>query len=1169
MSTTPVFFDPHGKRKRVFSRSVLLVIAASVSISILFAITVLVAPSLAQPLTGQKKHSFIPGLGTKFDRKFALARAKLATEIAKEKGPSRGQRLAPGSPIMAAFYAPWQETGLFSLRANKDKITHLMPEWVHLNADGASLDFTSDFDPSITPHNTEVMRIASDEGIRVLPILNNGLQGKFDPDRVHRLLASPANQIAVATEMRDWLLENSFAGVNLDLENLNDADYAKVPDLVQQFQNIFKPVGLRVTMDLEVGNDSIPIKKLGELCDWIVIMAYDEHSEESTPGPIASVDWSEQVLQKARDQIPANKLIVGIGNYAYDWTQGKPPAESLTYQEALALAQGYRDEEKPEDVIRMDGESVNPTFNYSDDDGKEHQVWMLDAVTAFNKWKLAQQHGFRGAAVWAMGQEDPSIWKFLDRSKMDAPPDPGDLEDLEFPYEPVFKGVNGKPALGEVLRVVGLAAPGARSIDIDPTTGLIIDEAYTAYPSPYVIERRGYKPKTLALTFDDGPDEKFTPMVLDALKKLKVPATFFVIGKNAEESPDLVRRMVDEGHEVGSHTFTHPNLGLVSSQRVELELNATQRALESITGRSTILFRPPYNADAEPSSKEEVKPIIQATGMGYLTIQELIDPEDWLLQRTNPDGTVTKRRAKDFVDQINQDIRGKEGGTILLHDAGGDRTETVKALEMLVPELQAKGYKFVSVSEMAGISHDQAMPPIAAADRFNIWVDSIVFNLVFGVEAFLAIAFLVAIALGLSRIVLTTPLAVLYESRKRNAVYPAREFDVAVLIAAYNEHSVIARTIRSALGSNYNIQEVIVIDDGSTDETSAVVASEFSDDPRVRLIRQENGGKASALNNGLENTNSEILVCVDADTQLDPEAIGLMARHFCDDEVAAVAGNVRVGNEINLLTRWQSIEYTTSQNLDRRAYALLNAITVCPGAISAWRRSAVQESGGYLSDTLAEDMDLTWRVREQGWILETESAAIAFTEAPASVKPFFKQRYRWAYGTLQCLWKHKRSLFKNGFFGWLALPSLWLFQVVFQALAPLVDIQLLYSVWGYADAWLGRNSANKDYQPLSAAQDALMQVAFLYALFFAVEMIAAVIAYRLEKRSATPALWLFWQRFVYRQIMYAVIYKAFASALGGMRQGWGKIDRKATVHLPEGKKKASPENPVVEAPESK
>ncbi len=1145
MNTNPVFFDPHGKRKRVFSRSVLFAIAGSVFLSFLFALSVLVTPVLSQPTAkNERKHSFIPGLETKVDRPFAQARAKLARQIALDTSPTKAPQSPAGAPIMAAFYAPWQETGIHSLRANKDKITHLMPEWVHLNNDGKTLDFASDFDPTVTPINDEVIKIADENGIRVLPILNNGVQGMFDAKRVHLLLNAPNDQVEVATEMRDWLLENKFSGVNLDFENLLDADYAKLPELVQQFQNIFKPAGLRVTMDLEVGNDSIPFKRLGELCDWIVLMAYDEHSEEGLPGPIASVDWSEQVLQKAETQIPTEKLVVGIGNYAYDWVKGKAGAESLTYQEALQLAKGYRDdpEDKPEDVIRMDGESVNPSFNYSDDSGKEHQVWMLDATTAFNKWNLAQREHLRGAAVWALGQEDPSLWTFFDRSKVDVAPDPSPLETVQFPYEVDPEGK------GEILTVAEWPKVGHRSLDIDQNTGLIVDEVYHSYPSSYILKRSGYKEKTLALTFDDGPDKQFTPMVLDALKDLKVPATFFVIGQNADESPSLVRRMVDEGHEIGSHSFTHPNLGFATKSRVELELNATQRSIESITGRSTILFRPPYNADAEPSTAPEMEPVAQAATMGYITIGESIDPEDWLLEVPQPNGSVLHRDASDIVNKIYQDI--PKGNVILLHDAGGNRIETVKALRIVVPALEAKGYKFVTISKLAGLSYDQVMPPVPAADRFRLWVDRIVFTAVFGGQSLLAIAFLFAIALGLARIVLTTPLAVLYDKRKRNAVYPEKEFGVAVLIAAYNEQSVIVRTIRSALASSHPIAEIIVVDDGSNDGTGDVVELEFGTNPKIRLLRQPNGGKASALNHAIGACTAEFIVCVDADTQLHPEAVQRMVRHFSDDEVAAVAGNVRVGNEVNLLTKWQSIEYTTSQNLDRRAYALLNAITVCPGAISAWRRSTVIEAGGYLTDTLAEDMDLTWRVRLNGWLLDTESAALAFTEAPDSIRPFFKQRYRWAYGTLQCLWKHRRAMFQNGFFGWLAMPTLWLFQVVFQAIAPLVDIQLLYSTWGYVTAWAQRNSLSQDYQPFSAAQDAFLQVLFLYALFFAVEMVAAVIAYRLEGRRPKGVFWLFLQRFVYRQIMYAVIYKAFASAIGGMRQGWGKIDRKATVSLP-------------------
>jgi cellulose synthase/poly-beta-1,6-N-acetylglucosamine synthase-like glycosyltransferase len=323
------------------------------------------------------------------------------------------------------------------------------------------------------------------------------------------------------------------------------------------------------------------------------------------------------------------------------------------------------------------------------------------------------------------------------------------------------------------------------------------------------------------------------------------------------------------------------------------------------------------------------------------------------------------------------------------------------------------------------------------------------------------------------------------------------------------------------------------------------VAREFGTDPRVVLIRQANGGKAAALNTAIAAATGEIFVCVDADTIFSPEAIGRLTRYFADPKLGAVAGNVRVGNADNLLTTWQSIEYTTSQNLDRRAYAMLNCITVIPGAIGAWRADVLREAGGYRTDTLAEDMDLTWRVRMAGWRMETDSEALAFTEAPDAMGPVFKQRFRWAYGTLQCLWKHRRALGRYGCFGGFALPTLWLFQIVFQALAPLVDLQLLVSLIAFALALTAVGP--QELSPLPEATHALVQVGFLYGLFFLVELIAGIVAYRMERRSAWPLGWLFIQRFVYRQIMYGVVFKSFATALNGARTGWNKLDRKNTA----------------------
>lgn len=428
-------------------------------------------------------------------------------------------------------------------------------------------------------------------------------------------------------------------------------------------------------------------------------------------------------------------------------------------------------------------------------------------------------------------------------------------------------------------------------------------------------------------------------------------------------------------------------------------------------------------------------------------------------------------------------------------------------------------------------------------------LDRLVFWLVYASQAALAIGFVLAIGLGLVRVLGMIPLAVLHERQARSKRFdPHYRATTSAVIAAYNEESTIAATIRSVLASSYPIQEVVVVDDGSSDDTSAAVQA--LGDPRIKLISKPNGGKASALEAAIAASTGEVLFSVDADTQLDPDAVGRLVRHFENPAIGAVAGNVKVGNRVNLLTNWQSIEYITSQNMDRRAYAQLDAVTVVPGAIGAWRRAAVLEAGGYSSDTLAEDMDLTWRIHAAGYEIETESGAIAYTEAPDALGPFFRQRFRWTFGTLQCLWKHRRMLGRFGWFGRLALPALWLFQILFQALAPLVDLQLIFSLGVFGLAAIRGDQFTKDWQPQAVAADNLVQIAALYVLFFGVELVSGIIAFRMD-RERMRGLWgLFFQRFVYRQIMYGVLYKAFATAVRGFRQGWGKLERKASVSLP-------------------
>ncbi|MEA2235945.1 MAG: peptidoglycan-N-acetylglucosamine deacetylase [Thermoanaerobaculia bacterium] len=1164
-----VFFDPSHRRwwwiKRIGTLLGLLAVL-TVSFWLVSLFTVPLLPGFRGITEAIKRGIRIPAHRQardqylqKSDREhlLALVRRDRKRQLAREaSGPLKA--IESGKPIVAAFYAPWQETGLHSLDANANRMTHLLPVWVHLRADANGLDF-HDWDPALSPHNLEVVKIARANNLNIVPVFSNAQvsangSGEFDPKRVHVFLNDPALQQKTIFELRRWCTTLQFQGINVDFENLDAADYRLLIPFLQRMKTAFAQKGLLVSVDLEA-KAPLDWRAVSSICDFVIVMAYDEHSENSAPGPIASISWYRDVVQRAVQSIPRQKLVVGIANYSYDWMEGREWAEPLTYQGALVAAHDYRQEEKPEDIVDFDPEYLNPTFRYKDDDGKEHEVWMLDAVTAANQWLIAQNYGVRGMAVWVLGSTDPSIWKFVNRDHLNDPVKMTALSEPDFPYDVEFVGE------GEIAHVDQMPTQGSRSLEIDPQTGLALDESYHRFPTSYVISRTGYKPKLIALTIDDGPASPYTADMLDELKALHVPATFFLIGQNAERYPNLVRRIWNEGHEIGNHTYTHPNIGVISKPEARLELNATQRVFQSLLHRSTLLFRPPYNADAEPTAAMEVQPIVTASELNYITVLEFIDTQDWNTAERMPDGTIHHRKAEDMWLTVKDQLVGEHGSCILLHDGGGDRTETVRLIPILVNELHKLGYTFVPVSALIDSTRDKVNPPVNPADTLMAANDRIVFEAIYLFELFLGVAFVTAIILGTARIVFVTILALIAKWRERHRSFDASiKPTVSVVIAAFNEETVIARTIRAVLENNYAPLEIIVVDDGSSDDTSGAVRSSFGD--AVTLLVQSNTGKASALNLGIAVATGEIIIALDADTLFARDTIEKLVRHFTNPLVGAVAGNVKVGNRMNPLTHWQSIEYVTSQNLDRRAYAIINSVTVVPGAVGAWRREAILQAGGYSTDTMAEDMDLTWRIRRIGWRIETESAAVGYTEAPDSFKALFKQRFRWAFGTLQSLWKHRRAIGRYGWFGRVMLPTLWLFQVAFQVLSPLIDLQILWSIAGVVRAFM-RGRLAGDWQPLPSALSSLYLIGFMYAFFFVMELIGSLVAYKLDREDPKVLVWLFWQRFLYRQLMYAVVLKSIKTAISGMRTGWGKLERKGTVEM---HGETPPELQVREAP---
>jgi cellulose synthase/poly-beta-1,6-N-acetylglucosamine synthase-like glycosyltransferase/peptidoglycan/xylan/chitin deacetylase (PgdA/CDA1 family) len=775
--------------------------------------------------------------------------------------------------------------------------------------------------------------------------------------------------------------------------------------------------------------------------------------------------------------------------------------------------------------VQFDSVSLNPYLTWTDPDSTDHVVWFLDAATAYNQRRAGAALRVAGQAIWRLGSEDPAVWRVLGhRASADAATA---IREIPAGYDVQIEGT------GELLRIAARPAEGRRDVRLDPASGLVTGERLTALPSPWVVRRYGASKHEVALTFDDGPDGTWTPMILDTLRSRGAPATFFVIGANAERHIPLLRRIVAEGNEVGNHTFTHPNLALTPAFVTRLELDATERLMEAVLDRRSLFFRPPYFGDAEPTTADELVPVGLATDLGYVTAGLHVDSEDW----TVPGPEAVLRNVLDSRAR---------GNVVLLHDGGGDRSGTVAALGPIIDSLRARGDTLVLLSSLAGVSPGAAMPALPPASAATRLAELALFGLLGGTELGLYWVFLVAVVLGIGRLVWILALAIAQRLRQRPP--PSEPFapSVSIIVPAYNEEKVIAATIGSLLAQDYAGEfEIVVVDDGSPDRTYETAAAAFGAEPRVRIFRKPNGGKASALNYGIAQAAGEVVVCLDADTVFEPGTLRALVAPLGDERVGAVAGNAKVGNRVNLVTRWQAVEYVTSQNLDRRAFSLLNGITVVPGAVGAWRRSLVEEVGGFSDDTLAEDQDLTLTIRRRGYRIAYADRAVGWTEAPDTLRTLARQRFRWSFGTLQCAWKHRDVLLRPryGSLGLVAMPNVWVFQLLLPAISPLADLLFL---WSLVSVWLVKAEHGATY-----ALTNLEHVLTFYALFLLVDWLAAVAAFLLEPDEDRSLTWLiFLQRFAYRQVMYWVVLRAFLGAARGRLVGWGKLERKATVQVP-------------------
>ena len=1071
-----------------------------------------------------------------------------ALKSKKKPGPTREGRhrrvanigTVPASydPLRAAFFVSWDPNSLASLKKHYKDIDLLIPEQLHaVTPDGALtiVDYERGQN-TVKAAPGEAIALLKDDKLHQwmksftppleLPMM--GLVNNYDGvnwriKEMMQMLANPTARQKLVRDIVEYAAESHEAGIVVDFEEVPDSSQAHFRAFIGELAPAMHAVGLKLMIALPARDDAYDYEYFGKQCDAIVLMNYDQHWPYSPPGPIAAQDWFAENLRQVLEVVPAQKIVVGIANYAYDWAAAPKKrygaAEEVSIQEALLHA------DESDANVEFDSDSLNPHYSYYDEHNRVHQVWFLDAITAYNELRVSERLAVQGTALWRLGSADTSIWPAWDATRPDDTTRQK-LTDLPPGPDLILEGD------GDIWHFTDKPKRGRRSFEYDARSDLFTDENYDAIPLSYNIDQLGAANKKIVISFDDGPDPQWTPKMLDILKQKNVPAVFFVIGNMANQRPDILQREYAEGHEIGNHTFTHPRFDDIPQSELRWQLNLTQRLIESTLGVKSILFRPPYGIDHQPEYAEEVSQLPLAQEMGYLIVGQRIDPDDWSLRDGKP------IPAKEIVDSVLR--QADKGNIILLHDGGGDRSQTLTALPKVIDALRVRGYQFVSVADLLGKTRAKVMVPLSSEERLEARIDGVIFSLFQWFRFSIGTIFVLGIVLVSGRALIIGLLALIEKLRPDHAVIPDPPPSVTVLIPAHNEESVIVQTMTSVLFSDSKDLRIIVVNDGSADKTGELLEANFSREPRVRIIHQLNRGKAAALSVAMSQADTEIVVTIDADTEIEPDAISKLVRHFSDPKVGAVAGNVKVGNRSRWLTRWQALEYVTSQNMEKRAFDLLNCITVVPGALGAWRKKAIEAAGGITADTVAEDADLTIAIRRLGWRVSYDEEAIAWTEAPEKPGQLIRQRFRWTFGTLQSFWKHGDTLLrpKYGTLGWIALPNIFVFQLVLPLISPIIDLMFFGSVllWGLAQVRVTR------LPQLWTASDVEKSVLFFLG-FLLIDVLTCIVAFALERKEDwTLLIPVLLQRFYYRQLMYVVLFRSVKEAVSGRPVGWRGVE---------------------------
>ena len=978
---SPIFFDPKGYRWKAF---LIIIVLCSLLASFIFFYVYKTSTTISSIDNGFKSLNY-------------------DSYVYERSLPKKG---------LIAFLDS-EYSSYYSLKENITKVAAVVVPWVNFDATGnlklaASdlKDLESDFIKNFKPNINLFLQISDYDYTNQAPNADGFTKflDKYDDKDIKQI--------------SDYITANEFKGVVFSLQN-EKWDSRTINNFLifrSKLDEIVKSNKLVIIDSLNLASSDQYIEKIKGKQDLFVLNYWKKSFEENIA--FFNQKTESNQLKLLISKLGSSKYYINFPTYTKDIIYAGDGV--VSYEQKVSFGDTVKIIKQKKLPILSDQKTKNNYVEYTDKEGVFHRIWLGDGVLLFNQLfelsKLLPTEQYEGYAFSNIGLEDQSVWDVIKADKFDDK-----LVALEnnFKMDTLVEN-QGQGVIAKLIQDFEL---GHRKFTYKD--GYILTQEWDKYPARSVVQRMGYQPNTLTLTFDDGPDPVFTPQILDTLKKYQVKATFFVIGKNIKNYPEIAKRIVDEGHILANHSYSHPKLNNLSPITVDTEISGTDEVLNKLVNVKTDFFRTPYNDIYGFNTENDLIILKELRKYNKLAVEDDVDTKDWLLK----DPIAINNKTLEIID-------GQSGSVLLLHDGGGNRESTVKALPSIIEGVTIRGYAIKNLNDVlksSNTANQSAQNNEFKEQQFSIVAFKLAYNVLATIVIFAAVV-------GAIKYILLMLLFVKSQFKKKNK-FNTETFapKVSIIVPCYNEQKVICATIDSLLLSNYPDFEVVMVDDGSKDDSYKIVLETFQNNPRVSVYTKENGGKSSALNFGISVSKYEYVICVDADTVFAKDAIQKLMRHFVDENMGSVAGNVQIGNAINNLSVAQQLEYAVSQNFEKTAFASVNSVVVVPGPIGAWRKPVLLGAGGYHTDNLAEDTDLTLRVLQQGWKIHYEPDAICITECPEDYKSFIKQRNRWQFGMLQVLFKNLDVMLNSnyGFMGLFTLP-MTLLQYFLMSLYPIM-----------------------------------------------------------------------------------------------------------------------------------